>query len=367
MAELNSADLHVAPSGLIPPVGGAPVRLVNPLENPQWDAALATFPSASFFHGSAWARVLRDTYGFTPVYFILGEPDRIRALLPMMEVDSWLTGKRGVSLPFTDECDSHETETGAFQNLFQAAQSCAKARGWKYLECRGSRSLLGGDVPASTSFWGHRLNLDTGDDMLFAQTESSTRRAVRKAEQSGLTVEFSHSLDAVRGFYGLLRKTRKRHGLPSQPFRFFENIHRHVLTQNQGTVVLARHGGSPVAGAVFFHAGKKVLYKFGASDETLQHLRANNLVMWEAIKWHARNGFASLDFGRTSLGNPGLRRFKLSWGAQERRIDYVRYDCRADGFVTVRDEATGWHNRVFKILPDSLSQLIGTVLYKHVA
>ena len=122
-----------------------------------------------------------------------------------------------------------------------------------------------------------------------------------------------------------------------------------------------------MAGAVFFHSGRTCLYKFGASDETFQHLRANNLVMWEAIKWHARRGLGRLDFGRTSLGNGGLRRFKLGWGARERRIDYFRYDQRKAGFVTARDVSSGWHNRIFRMLPVSLSRLIGAAAYRHVA
>ena len=123
----------------------------------------------------------------------------------------------------------------------------------------------------------------------------------------------------------------------------------------------------PVAGAVFFHFGKTAIYKFGASHKAFQHLRANNLVMWEAIKWHARRGLGMLDFGRTSLENEGLRRFKLGWGTQERLIDYFRYDQRKAGFVTARDESAGWHNRIFRMLPVPLSRLIGATFYRHVA
>jgi CelD/BcsL family acetyltransferase involved in cellulose biosynthesis len=343
-----------------------PVYRVDPLEGVGWDAALAASPAASFFHGSAWARVLCDTYGFRPFYFLSGDPARIQGLLPMMEVDSWLTGIRGVSLPFTDECEPLASDAGAFRALFDAALACARARGWKYLELRGGQTELANSI-ASTSFLGHRLELQRDEAALFARTESSTKRAVRKAEQGGLTIEFSRSLETVRAFYGLLRKTRRRHGLPSQPFRFFQNIHRHVLTPNHGCIALVRHAGKPVAGAVFFHSGKVALYKFGASDEKYQHLRANNLAMWEAIKWHAGQGFTALDFGRTSLRNAGLRRFKLGWGTEERRVDYVRFDCRAGHFITAPDEASGWHNRIFKILPESLSGLIGAALYKHVA
>ncbi len=370
---------------------GGVVQRVDPLEADEWDARLTVVPSASFFHGAAWARVLRDTYGFRPVYFTLSHnpavsganvlpnekpasparqprhhPLEFHALLPVMEVNSWLTGRRGVSLPFTDECAPLCTDADSFRRLFREALAYARARAWNYLECRGGRPWLG-DAPASTSFYGHRLDLEAGETALWTRVGGAARRAVRKAEQSGLTVEFAQDLGAVRIFFDLLCRTRKRHGLPVQPFRFFESIHHHVLSQDQGWVVLARHGQVPVAGAVFFHFGKTAIYKFGASNETFQHLRANNLVMWEAIKWHARRGFGRLDFGRTSLKNEGLRRFKLGWGTQERSIDYFRYDQRKAGFVTARDESSGWHNRLFRMLPIPLSRLVGAALYRHVA
>ena len=43
--------------------------VLNPMEISDWDAQLARCPGASFFHGSAWARVLRDTYAYEPAYF----------------------------------------------------------------------------------------------------------------------------------------------------------------------------------------------------------------------------------------------------------------------------------------------------------
>lgn len=346
--------------------GPGSVRQVNPLDDSSWDARLAACPGATFFHGAAWARVLHDTYGFRPAYFARGDAKNLHSLLPLMEVDSWLTGRRGIALPFTDECALLSPEAGGAGPLISAALDHARLRGWKYLECRGGRPLFGA-VPAATSFYGHRLDLSIGEDALFARTESSVRRAVRKAEQSALTLSVSSDLDAVRTFYTLMGKTRQRHGLPAQPFRFFANIHRHILARNQGHVVLVRQDSVPVAGAVFLHFGDTAIYKFGASDESLQYLRANNLVMWEAIKWHARQGFAHLDFGRTSLANEGLRKFKLGWGTTERPIDYVRHDLRTGAFVTVKDGVSGWYNRIFRLLPVSVSRLAGSFLYKHAA
>lgn len=347
-------------------VGNAVILRIDPTADSHWDADLEACPGATFFHGASWARVMQGTYGFKPVYFVVRCSGRLESLLPMMEVDSWLTGRRGVSLPFTDECAPLCTGPDAFGPLYQTALDYGRIRHWKYLECRGGLHLHA-NPPPSVSFLGHRLDLRGGETSLFSRCESSTRRAIRKAEQGGLTIEWSRDLEAVAAFYGLLCKTRRRHGVPPQPLGFFANIHRHVLAQRQGWVVLARLGQRPVAGAIYFSFRKTATYKFGASDDKFQHLRANNLVMWEAIKHYAKEEFDNLDFGRTSLTNEGLQRFKRSWGAVEYPIDYVRHDMRTGGISIVRDAASGLHTRILAKLPDPAFRLIGSLLYKHMS
>jgi hypothetical protein len=332
---------------------------VNPLEHPDWDAPLTRRPDFSFFHGAAWTKVLVETYGFTPTWFA-AENSR----LPLMEVDSWLTGRRGIALPFTDDCEPLCESGKDFQPLFQSAVAFGKSRGWKSIELRGGRKFFG-EAPASLSFYGHRLVLVAEERRMFDQLAGSARQAVRKAEKDGVSVEVSQRVEAVRDFYVLQCQTRKRHGLPPQPLGFFLNIWRHILSQNQGVVVLASHAGEKIGGAVYFFLGGRAIYKYGASDFRRQHLRPNNLVMWTAMKWLARNGATTLHLGKTSLANAGLRRFKLNLGAVEQRIEYVKFDLRADRFVTDVDGITGWHNRVFGALPLSLSRRAGELLYKH--
>jgi CelD/BcsL family acetyltransferase involved in cellulose biosynthesis len=344
---------------------GSRVRRVNPLYDPQWDEKIARCPGGSFFHGADWAEVLTDTYGFRPCYFVHEAEGQLRGLLPIMEVDSWLTGRRGISLPFTDECEPLGTDPRLVQELVQEAGNYAAKREWDHWELRGGTQTLG--IPAAVAFHGHTVELNRNPEIVFARCHSAVRRAVRKAEASEITIRFSQSMETMRAFHALLCKTRRRHGLPPQPWRFFENIQRHVLARQHGCIVLASHGGVPIAGAVFFHFAQTAIFKFGASDVAYQHLRPNNLVMWRAIEWHARAGFSALDLGRTSLANEGLRHFKLSWGAKERRMEYARFDCQSAAFVTTKDRSSGWHSSVFKLVPQSLARLIGALAYKHVA
>lgn len=341
-------------------------QCIDPLSDPNWDSILATIPSASFFHGASWAHVLRETYAFSPCYFVVAALSGINSLLPVMEVNSWITGRRGVSLPFADECEPLCLSSGSFYQVFEAARVFAKTQSWRYLEFRGGRTWLH-EARSSDSFLGHCLDLRDKEHNLLDQMRKSTQGAIRRAEDYGLMVEFSHGSEALEAFYGLLCKTRRRQGLPPQPYRFFANIHRYVFSANKGCVVLARLNGVPIAGAVFFQSGNTVLYKYAASDTRYRNLCANNLVVWNAIKWHQQRGFEVFDFGRTSKENEGLRKFKLGWGSKEYELDYFRYEPRSGGFVETNSKSRGRGRSIFKLLPAPLSRLAGSALYRHVA
>lgn len=339
-------------------------QVMDPTGEAGWDSRVASMQGVTFFHSSAWAAVLRDSYGFSPRYLAIVQAGVVRALLPLLEARSWLAGKRGVSLPFTDECSALTTSLDQSTALVEAALIEGESRHWRFVEFRGGHDSLGGQ-PESQAFLGHRLSLTAPVGKLLEQLEASVRRAIKKSERSGVEIEVSTSLQAVETFYQLHCRTRRRHRLPPQPFSFFRNIHRHVLERDQGFLVLARHGGRPIAASVFFHFGTKALYKFGASDERFQQFRGNNLVMWEGIKRLAQRGFEELTFGRTSLGEDGLRRFKLGWGAQEYRIAYRRYDFSKRQFISTKNRAYGWHNHVFRAMPLPILRFAGARLYRH--
>ncbi len=343
----------------------APV-IVNPLEQPKWDEQLAQHPDATLFHSAAWARVLCETYGHKPVYFCRFAGGELKQLLAVMEVSSPLTGRRGVSLPFSDFCSPLTTDGEDLGALYDFAIEHGRQRKWKYFETRGRFDQWRGATP-SLAFFGHALPLEGGDEDLFKGLNSSMRRCICKAEQAKVKIEFGNTMEFARIYYALHCRTRKRHGLPPQPVDFFENIARHVFGSGHGFVGVARHEGNPVAAAVFFHEGKSALYKFGASDSEFQHVRPNNLLMWEAIKYCAAGGFAELRFGCTSLLNDGLRNFKLGFGAREERVEYARYEFGKEGFGTDVDRTGGMLNNVFRCLPQPLLIQAGRLLYRHLS
>jgi hypothetical protein len=342
------------------------VRTLNPAECSDWDAQVTAHPQSTIFHGSGWARVLRDTYGHQAYYFTLFEGRQLAGMLPVMEVSSWLTGRRGVSLPFTDFCPALQTAGGGERELYERAMDFGRQRRWKFMECRSLNPAWEGSRP-SLSFYGHSIKLGVGLEQLFEGMESAVRRGVRKAEKAGVAVDFDSGEDSMRTFFRLHCGTRRRHGLPPQPWRFFLNIQRHLLKAGRGFIATARQESRPLAAAVFLHDDRQALYKFGASDYAFQQMRPNNLLMWAAMKHCAERGLATLNLGRTSLSNEGLRRFKLGLGAAEEEMRYAKYDFFTRQFVLDADRVEGWFNQVFARLPLPALRLSGAILYPHLS
>src|SRR5690348_9279174 len=76
---------------------------INPLTDPRWDCFLGRNPSASVFHSTPWLDALRRTYGYRPVAYTTSCPhSELENALVFCRVDSWLTGRRLVSLPFSE-------------------------------------------------------------------------------------------------------------------------------------------------------------------------------------------------------------------------------------------------------------------------
>jgi hypothetical protein len=340
------------------------VQIINPIEHHNWDKLLLTNENHSFFHTSSWAKVISESYNYRPLYFTEIDKDKLTALIPIMEVKSPLTGKRGVAFPFTDFCPLISSNEHHFKALLGKIIGYGKKAKWKTIELRDGKEYLQ-NKNSSKTFLSHSLNLVRPEQKIFSRFRSSTKRNIKKAIKEGVKVEICDSLESVRDFYQLNCLTRKEHGLPPQPRHFFKNIFDHIISPQKGIVALASFQERPIAGAIYFHFEEEAIYKYGASDKNYHHLRPNNLVMWEAIKWYGKNGCKRFSFGRTDLDHEGLIQFKRGWGAQEETLHYYKYDLTKDEFVKNSLDIKLF-NTFFRKLPIPLLKLIGRLLYPHV-
>jgi hypothetical protein len=345
---------------------GAEVKRLDPLtDGSQWDKLVLAHPDATIFHSAAWARVLNKTYGHKPVYLHVSTATGGTSLIPLMEICSAITGRRGVCLPFSDFCAPLISGAAASPGLYDQLSSIGQERRWRYFEIRGGNEALPPPGPAAAIFYGHSLSLVAKEEDLWLRCSSAVRRGIRKARKSGLRIEIADTRTAIVEFFELHTRTRRRHGLPPQPLAFFLSIYEEMVRAGHGFIVLARKQAHLVSAAVFFKFGRNALYKYGASDNSFQEFRGNNLTMWEGISFLGQLGCHRLHFGRTSVDNEGLRRFKLSWGTTEEKLSYFLYDLKRHGWREETGKKFRFHHKIFGKLPLGVNRLAGEIVYPH--
>lgn len=342
----------------------AGISTLDPRTSPEWDAFLATRPDATVFHTSAWCRVIADTYRYRPVYIVQrGEDGAMSGGIPLMVVDSWLSSRKLVGLPFSDVCQPLLPAAGG-DSLLQAAREEATRLKATSVELRGPTACgtLDAGFSDGPTFYQHIIDLD---EKMESRVQSSARRAIRKAENQGVTVRSSTSEADMRRFYELMVLTRRKHGLLPQPWRFFQNIHAQFMKPGDGRLLLAEHGGKVIAGDLLLRRGDQLVYKFNASDQRYLAVRPNNLLLWQAMVTGRESGCRTLDLGRCEDDNEGLRRFKLLWGSREQRLPYFHYPAEAGGGSLLSSRRARAALALFvRFSPGVLLQAAGAALYR---
>jgi lipid II:glycine glycyltransferase (peptidoglycan interpeptide bridge formation enzyme) len=327
-----------------------------------WDMLVLKSENYSVFHSMAWARVLSETYSFTPLYLGIREKEEFAAV-PLMVVQKPFLGKNAVCLPFCDSCVPVFSCTRMLELLVPAVLSLVKERRWRVLEFRGDCG-----IPLLTPherFYEHVISLGSDAGAMLSSFRPSTKRNIMHAEREGVRVELDESAEAIDAFYELHCLTRRRHGVPPQPKAFFKSIHRNVIEPENGFIARAQFRGKTIASSIFIHFGKRALYKFGASQPDNEHLRPNNLIIWSAIKWYASRGFDSLSLGRTSPADSGLMQFKNGWGARSKEILYCRWPPRGGALQPASNPIRSrLIISVTRRLPIPFLKLAGALAYK---
>lgn len=338
---------------------------IEPVTDPRWLSFVASSDAATVFHHPAWIETLMRTYGYGSVSLACGEGERVAGVLPLLEIRSRLTGRRGVALPFSDYGGAAAESDAAHAALVDAALGLQRERGWDFVELRSP--LVHPLGQTSAAYKRHTLHLDADQDRLYRSFDKNqTQRGVSKFLKSGAIVERRTDREALRAFMRLNYQTRRKHGLPPQPDRFFDELQTHILDRDMGFVSLARLEETVLAACVFLIHRQTVYYKFGASDEAHLSHRPNHGIMWDVIRWASTQGYATLDFGRSDLDGEGLIRFKRGWGTVETDLTYVRLGSKEKQSAEPGGGMLARAKPLLQRMPVPLLKMIGNVLYEHV-
>jgi hypothetical protein len=343
------------------------VYRINPIADPRWASFVGRHPKTSIFHTPGWLEALRRTYGYEPVVYTTSPPEQeLTNGIPFCRICTWLTGRRLVSLPFSDHCALLVDSLGDLDVLLASVKRDLQNENWTYFEIRPPDSALPNreDLTQSEAFVLHTVDLRPSLRELFRRLHKDcVQRKIQRAEREGLACEEGNSEPLLRKFYSLLLKTRRRHGLPPQPLQWFRNLIGCLGEQVRIRVAFKK--ASPVAGLLTLVHGKTLIYKYGCSDERFNRFGGTQMLFWKAIEEAHADGLRDFDLGRTELNNPGLLAFKDRWGAARSSLLYFRCSLQPSAAAS-RTWPMHLAKYCFARIPNPFLAAAGKLLYRHI-
>src|ERR1700690_2299185 len=108
---------------------------IDPTKDARWAELVERHPRASIFHTVGWLKALRKTYGYEPVAFTTSPPTgHLENGLVFCRINSWLTGRRLVSLPFSDHCEPLVSNRDELNLLIKYLRQDRGRHDWEYIE-----------------------------------------------------------------------------------------------------------------------------------------------------------------------------------------------------------------------------------------
>jgi hypothetical protein len=283
-------------------------------------------------------------------------------------VRSWATGRRLVSLPFSDHCEPLVDCDKDSADILEYACWKAADDHARLVEVRPlslCQEMLSSQVEfeIGQTFMLHRLDLRPGVDDLFRRMHKDcVQRKIRRAEREGLQYIEGRSEALLQVFFELLLKTRRKHRVPPQPIAWFRSL-INFLGDNL-KIRAALKNDRPIAAIMTIEWNDTLVYKYGCSDPEFSNLGGTPMVFWKAIQSAKTSNLNCFDLGRSDSDNTGLIAFKDHWGAGRSELRYFQHPAPRPRLQRQwMDQVAGY---LVSRMPDRLLVMAGKLLYPHI-
>lgn len=273
-----------------------------------WDEYVESYTNGTYAHQWAWREIFINSFGIKPYYFMATIENKIVGILPTALMKSIIFGKFLISLPWLDYGGALANNDEIAGMLIDRAISLSKEKRCRFLEMRSGGIIINGLVN-KTDKYSFKLDLTEGTDEVWKSFDAKARNQVRKAEKSGLTVNFGKA-ELLHDFYKIFARNMRDLGTPVWPKKFFAEILNHF--KNDGEIALVRMDKKPIAAGLLIHCFDYSVVPSASANRKYLKYCPNNLLYWEIIKHCLERGSKIFDFGRSSKGS-GTYNFKKQW------------------------------------------------------
>jgi lipid II:glycine glycyltransferase (peptidoglycan interpeptide bridge formation enzyme) len=175
--------------------------------------------------------------------------------------------------------------------------------------------VSGKNLFTPTTFW---IDLAPSEDALMKSFLSKTRYNIRLAEKKGVEVVEDNSDFAFERYLDLMRETVERQGFYAHTEKYHRLMwkHLHCIPSNKNNppiarLLTARYKREIITAWIVFVWNDFLYYPYGASSSDIKYrnLMANNLMMWEAIRFGQYLKLKTFDLWGREEGK-GFTKFK---------------------------------------------------------
>jgi hypothetical protein len=338
---------------------------LDPLADPRWSEFIMRREDSTIFHTRDWLASLHHTYGYQPIAYTTSSGELDNGLV-FCKIKSSLTGKRLVSLPFSDHCQPL-ADNDAANVIVQHLQSCSPLHKMKYIELRPLETDKLSCIASMTDtehFCFQSIDLRKDISILYrAMHESCIRRKIKRAEKEQLVYEKGSSERLIRSFRYLFLLTRRRHRLPPPPASWFNNLAYFI--GDRLTIHMVSQNDKPIASILTLAHKNTIVYKYGCSDSSFSNLGGTPYLFWKVIQQSKEIGLTEFDLGRSGYEDDGLIAFKEHLGATAKNITYFRGSSPKNERSFSKTGSASWMRYALSRLPDPLLTGVGNILYRH--
>ncbi|WP_341676074.1 FemAB family XrtA/PEP-CTERM system-associated protein [Niveibacterium sp. SC-1] len=292
------------------------VRSLGEAERGRWDAFVKACPQASFFHLSAWQRLIEEEQRHRTHFLFAERGGDIVGVLPLAEVKSRLFGHSLASLPFCVYGGIASEDAEAVAALESAAERIALDRGVSHLEYRNVQPRHA-DWPGQDLYVTFRKRLEADDEANMAAIPRKQRAMVRKGIKNGLSAQ--RDADVSR-FFSVYADNVRRHGTPALARRWFAAL-QNAFGDNCEVTTVCDSAANPVSSVLSFFFRDEILPYYAGDLPAARDLAANDFKYWALMQRAVERQCSVFDYGRSKLGT-GPYSFKKNWGFEPTPLAY---------------------------------------------
>ncbi len=296
--------------------------------NTQWDEYWRLCPSAMYFQGREWAEIWAEySHGrMSPSPIGCTFADGQKVIIPLSREKVILGLSRVYHLSPAGTFGGWLSPSSLSREKQDALGQFLVGR-YLDLEWRMNPYECTQELQAARIDYTYRLDLSMGFEAVYRRWTGGHARAVRKARREGVEVALAHSAEEWADYYDAYTDTLARWG-EAALVRYRRELFDIIASRSSPHVklFLAKYGSRTIAGVLCLYSPRIAVVWHDAVLAEYFPLKPVHLLMYEAIRRAADEGFQWFDFNPSGWLD-GVAAFKRFFGAAATRADH--YSARS--------------------------------------